>query len=339
MRLKTMGVRLVLASVPVLLPVGEAVAQEYFEGKTIELIIGYAPGSGNDLISRLVATHLGQYIPGRPTVVPINMPGAGSFLAASHLFHNAPSDGTAIGYISQTAATEELFGNEAVTFRTQEFNWIGRITPYNMLAVTWHTSEVKTFEDALEHSAIIGATGVGSAAYLYPFVMNNILDTQFEIVPAYEGTGAIQLAMERGEVEGVFSGSTTLKSQKADWLDQGLINILVQFRGQREAGFEDIPTILDVAPTEEDRQLLSLFTNEGEIGKGILAPPGVPDDVVEILRDAFNDMVSDPDFIRDAALVEVDVDPLTGDELQAMIDATFNTPPELVERAREMLER
>src|SRR5262249_13249270 len=161
---------------------------------------------GNDIYGRLIARHLGKHIPGQPTIIAQNMPGAGSFKAANYLFQAAPKDGTAIGYIAQTAATEELLGSPAIQFKTAQFNWIGRIGSYNNITIFWHTSGVTSIADTQKREATIGATGVGSAVYIYPNMMNKILGTKFKIVSGYQGTAQSSLAMERGEVEAVTMG-------------------------------------------------------------------------------------------------------------------------------------
>ena len=217
-----------LACVIILLT-NPAPAQENFAGKTVTLTVGYAPGSGNDIYSRLVARHLGKHIPGKPTVVTQNMPGAGSYKAANYMFAAAPRDGSMLGYISQTAATEELLGHSAVQFKTAQFNWVGRIGSYSNITIFWHTSKIKTIADVLKSEATIGATGVGSAVYIYPNMMNKVLGTKFKIVSGYQGTAQSSLAMERGEVEGVTMGWFPVKTTKPEWVREKKITFLVQF--------------------------------------------------------------------------------------------------------------
>src|SRR5262247_3335460 len=188
--------------------------EQFYRGKSIDVIIGYPPAGSNDTYARALARHLGKHIPGQPNVVPQNMPGAGSFKAANYLYQAAPKDGTAIGYISQTAATEELLGSQAIQFKTAQFNWIGRIGSYNNVTIFWHTSRIKTIADALKTESTMGATGVGSAVYIYPNMMNKVLSTKFRIVSGYQGTAQTSLAMERGEVEGVTMGWFPVKTNK-----------------------------------------------------------------------------------------------------------------------------
>jgi tripartite-type tricarboxylate transporter receptor subunit TctC len=312
-------------------------AQENFAGKTVTLTVGYGPGSGNDIYGRLIARHLGKHIPGKPNVVPQNMPGAGSFKAANYLFAAAPKDGTVIGYISQTAATEELLGTPAIQFKTAQFNWVGRIGSYNNITIFWHSSKIKTIADALKTEATIGATGVGSAVYIYPNMMNKILGTRFKIVSGYQGTAQSSLAIERGEVEGVTMGWFPVKTTKPDWVRDKKINFLVQFLTERHPDLPDVPTIVELARTPEEKQLFALFANDGEVGKAILLPPGVPAATVATFRKAFEAMNKDPDYIADADKLQLERDSLPGEKLQKLIETVMATPPAVVARAKSVL--
>ncbi len=312
-----------------------AVAQ--FAGRTVTLTIGYGPGSGNDVYGRLIARHLGKHIPGQPTVVPQNMPGAGSFKAANYLFQAAPKDGTALGYISQTAATEELLGSPAIQFKTAQFNWVGRIGSYNNVMAFWHSSRIKTIADTSTMESTIGATGVGSAVYIYPNMMNRILGTKFKIVSGYQGTAQTSLAMERGEVEGVTMGWFPIKTTKRDWLEQKKVRFLVQFLTARHADLPDVPTIVELARTPEEKQLFALFANDGEVGKAILAPPGVLPATVTQLRRAFDAMTKDRDYLADADKLQLEIDAMPGERLQALIESVMATPSPVVERAKSLL--
>jgi tripartite-type tricarboxylate transporter receptor subunit TctC len=314
-----------------------AEAQQSFAGRTITLTIGYGPGSGNDVYGRLIARHLGKHIPGQPNIVAQNLPGAGSFKAANYLFQAAPKDGTAIGYISQTAATEELLGSPAIQFKTAQFNWIGRIGSYNNVTMFWHTARVKTIEDALKTEATMGATGVGSAVYVYPNMMNKVLGTKFKIISGYQGTAQTSLAMERGEVDGVTMGWFPVKTNKRDWVEQKKINILVQFLNERHPDLPNVPTIVELARSPEEKQLFALFANDGEVGKAILAPPGVPAATVAMLRRAFETMTKDRDYLADADKLQLEIDAMSGERLQKVIETVMATPSSVIERAKAVL--
>jgi tripartite-type tricarboxylate transporter receptor subunit TctC len=329
----------VLACTAAIVACGPAVAepQQSFAGRTITLTNGYGPGSGNDIYGRLIARHLGKHIPGQPNIVAQNMPGAGSFKAANYLFQAAPKDGTSIGYIAQTAATEELLGSQAIQFKTALFNWIGRIGSYNNITIFWHTSGVNTIADVQKKEATIGATGVGSAVYIYPNMMNKILGTKFKIVSGYQGTAQSSLAMERGEVEGVTMGWFPIKTTKPQWVAEKKINILVQFLTERHADLPNVPTIVELARSPEEKQLFALFANDGEVGKAILAPPGVPPATVAMLRRAFDAMTKDREYLADAEKLQLEIDYMPGERLQKLIETVMATPSDVIERAKNVL--
>ena len=308
-----------------------------FAGKTVTLTIGYGPGSGNDIYGRLVARHLGKHIPGKPTVVAQNMPGAGSFKDAGFLYNAAPKDGTMLGYISQNAAVEELLGNPAVQFKTARFNWIGRIASYDNIIIFWHTSKIKTVADAMKEDATIGATGAGSAVYIYPNMMNKALGTRFKIVAGYQGTAQTSLAMERGEVEGVTMGWFPVKTGKQDWIKEKKISFLVQFLASRHPDLPDVPTIVELGRNDEEKHLFSLFANDGEIGKAVFLPPDVPAPVVVAYRKAFDDMVKDPEYIAETDKLQTEKDSMPGEKLQKIIEGVAATPRAVVERAKTLL--
>lgn len=312
-------------------------SERTFEGKTINLMVGYPPGTGNDIYARLLARHIGRHIPGQPKVVPQNMPGAGSYNAANYLYNAAPKDGTVLGFISQTAATEELLGSQAVQFRTAKFGWIGRISSYNLVSLSWHTSKVKSIADAQKTEASIGASGVGSSLYIYPNVLNKVTGARFKIVSGYQGSAQAFLAMERGEIEAVSTGWFTIKSTKKAWLEGNKINILVQYMVGRHPDLPNVPSIVELARTAEERQLLLLFANEGEVGKAIFAPPGLPASTLTLLRRAFDAMTKDREFVADADKLQAELDAMPGEELQKLIEGVAETPPAVVARAKSLL--
>jgi tripartite-type tricarboxylate transporter receptor subunit TctC len=336
---RKLGVAALASAAIVLVPSSgwAQIPDQTFAGKAITLVNGYAPGSGNDIIGRLVARHIGKHVPGQPRVIAQNMPGAGSYKAANYFYSVAPKDGTILGYIAQTAATEELLGNPAVQFKTAKFNWIGRMSSYNNVSIGWYTSKVKSIADAQKMESTIGATGVGSAVYIYPNVMNNVLGTKFKIVSGYEGTAQSALAMERGEVDAVTMGWFTVKSTHKNWIEGKKINIFVQFLMERHSDLPDVPTIVEFARTPEEKRLFQLFANEGDIGKAILTPPGTPANIVTMLRRAFDDMAKDPEYIADADKLQLERDPMPGEKLQKLIEAVADTPSATIEHAKLLL--
>jgi tripartite-type tricarboxylate transporter receptor subunit TctC len=324
-----------LATISLGAPVAEAQeSSSAFRGKSVTMVIGFGPGASNDFYGRLVARHIGKHIPGNPSIVPQNMPGAGSFKAANFLYHVAPKDGTAIGIVTQTLATEEALGAAGIQFKSAEFTWIGRVTSDSVVTFMWHTSKIKTIADAMTHEAPIGATGVSSTVTIYPVVLNAMTGAKLKAVLGYESSTAAMLAMERGEVEGASTGWGTMKITKQDWLRDKKVNIIVQYGPERHPELPDVPTAIELGKTLEDKQVLGLYANDASIGKSILAPPKVPTDRVKLLRAAFDAMVKDEEFLADVKQANAEFDPLSGEKLQAIVEQAAQTPASVRERAR-----
>jgi tripartite-type tricarboxylate transporter receptor subunit TctC len=310
--------------------------ENFYRGKSINLIIGYPPAGANDVYARMVARHMSKHIPGNPSIVPRNVPGAGSLLAASRIFNIEAKDGTTLGLLVPTIPLDEKLGNPAAKYRAAEFNWIGRMAPAPNVTFIMNTSAVKTINDAFEKVAVLGATGRSATNSIYPTVLNNVLGTKFKIVNGYEGSAAAMMAMERGEVEGHSSTFDSLKAVHPDWIDDKRVNIVVQYLLRRHPELADIPTSVDLARNDEQRAILSVVSSASEIGKFILTTPGVPAERVVALRRAFNAMVQDPEFISEAQRLRIDMLPLPGEELQRIVETVQNLTPELTQKVSAM---
>ena len=316
-------------------PSSESAAQstDVLRSKTVNLIIGAGPGGGIDLYGRLVARHIGKHLPGQPVVVPQNMPAAGSIAAANYIYNTAPKDGTAIGIMSQGIILNEVLGLRGLQFEVGKFNWVGRISSDVLVAFTWHTNKVKTIADAMTYETNIGGTGAGTTATQSPQLLNQVVGTKFKIVVGYPDTGVTMLAMERGELDGTSTGWGGLKSSRGDWVRQK-INMLVQMGTIRHPDLPDVPSWVDVAKTPDDKKLLWMFGINAEIGKSILAPPGMPQDRIEMLRSAFAKMLNDPEFLANVESAHMDYAPMNGWELQKVVVEAVTVPEALRERAR-----
>ena len=301
------------------------------DSKPVELIIGYASGGGYDAYGRLVARHLGRHLPGQPVIVPRNMPGAGSITAANFIYSLAPKDGTAIGIVTQTIKEEELLGTPGVRYEADKFTWLGRISPNVNLSITWHTSKVRTIEDAVKFEVPVASNAI---AGVLPTVLNNVVGAKFKLINGYAGSNDGMLAMERGETDGAMTTWDTLKASKPQWLADKKVNIVVQYTLERHREMPDVPTMLELAKTAEDRQLLELFSAASAIGRSLLAPPGIPADRTAILRKAFQLMIADPQFLADAEKMRLDIDDLSGERLQQVMADTKTLPPAVRARAR-----
>jgi tripartite-type tricarboxylate transporter receptor subunit TctC len=308
-------------------------AEEFFRNKQISLIIGYNPGGTYDLYSRLAATLLPRYIPGNPTIVPKNMPGVGSVKAANYLFGQAPKDGLTIGMIGQQLALTQALRDPTVEYDMRQFNWLGRFTPVVEVTVVWHTSPVKTIEDASKREATLAATSAGSTSDSMPGLMNRLAGTRFKIIKGYPGTSGSILAMERGETEGAHATVENLLFGKADWLREKTISVLVQYAQERHPAFPNVPAMVEFGRTTEDKQVLALFGSTAEIGRSLMTPPGIPADRLAILRNAFAAMVADPAFKAEIEKRNMEFGPMSGEELQKRIADTLDVPPTVVSRA------
>ena len=327
----------VLACAALLAPDASASAQgveQFYRGKTINFVIGNAAAGAPDVYARLVARHIGNYIPGNPKVIARNMPGAGGLVAANHVFNVAPQDGTTLGLMAPTLPLEETLGVAAAKYRASQFNWIGRLATNPNITFINNTSPVKNIKDAFDKVAILGATARSSTNAIYPFVLNNVLGTKFKIVTGYEGTAAVMLAIERGEVEGLSATYDGLKAQREEWLKTKKVNIVVQYLLRRHPELPDVPTSAEVAGTPEQAMILRTVSSASEIGKFVLTTPEVPADRVVALRRAFDAMVKDPDFLAEAIKLRVEIDPLTGVELQKIVSETQSIPADVIEKVK-----
>jgi tripartite-type tricarboxylate transporter receptor subunit TctC len=306
----------------------------FYRGKTVNMIIGYPPAGANDVYARLLARHIGRHIPGNPTVVPRNMPGAGSMLAANHIYNVAPKDGTTLGLLVPTLPLEEKLGSKAVKYQASGFHWIGRMAPAPNITFIVSTSPVKTIQDAFDKVAVLGATGRSATNAVYPTVLNNVLGTKFRVVTGYKGSADTMLAMERGEVEGHSATYDTLKAVHPDWIVQKKVNIVVQYTLQRHPDLQDVPTSSELARTPEQRQILRAVSSAAEIGKFVLTTPGTPADRVAALRRAFDAMTKDPQYIADARKLRVELGPLPGSELQKVIEEVGSLSPAIVAKVK-----
>lgn len=308
--------------------------EQFYAGKTIDFVIGYPPGGSNDTLGRLLARHLGKHIPGNPTIVPKNQPGAGSFLAVNTIFNVSPKDGTVIGIGAPTIPLDEKLGTQGVRFKTAELDWIGRLDSLVNMVFMWKTSPVKTFADAQKFQATLSGTGVGSTVSIYPTVMNNVFGTKFKLVMGYKGSSEAMLAVERGEVEGHSTSWTALKVAHPDWLRDRSVTILVQFALKRHAELPDIPTAIELARNDEERAILRAIMNATEVGTAFFTTPGVPADRLTALRRAFDATMSDAELLTDAQKMNVGVSPMVGEELQALVSEVSNLSPALLSKVR-----
>jgi len=309
-----------------------APAQEAFTGKTVTIHVGFGPGGGYDLYARVLARHLGRHLPGHPTVVVANMPGAASIRATNYIANVAPRDGTALGIVAQSIAEEQLLGVAGVSYDVTRLAFIGRIAANVEVTYVWHTAAVKTLADLRSTEATLAGTGPSSS--IYPHLLNAIAGMKWKVIAGYNTTSAAHLAMQRREVDGATSSLNTLKTTQRDWLDYGLIRILVQLAPQRSPELANVPAVVELAKTSEDRDVLAFYANSGTVGRAVIAPPGLPAERVAMLRAAFDATMKDAEFRAEIEATRLELDPMAGAELQALVEASTRVSGAVLTRAR-----
>jgi tripartite-type tricarboxylate transporter receptor subunit TctC len=313
-----------------------AAAQDFYQGKTVNFVIGYPVGGGYDTYSRLVAAHLGQHLLGHPSVIPVNMPGAVTIRATNYLYNEAPKDGTVVGMIDQAIYLNQILGTAQLRADATRFNWVGRIVGNSAVLYAWHLSPVKKIEDTFSRELIVAAGGVSSR--LNWQVLNTLVGTRLKLISGYPGTGEERIAMERGEIEAMSQPWPIIKTELAQWLTEKKISLLVQTGVDKNPGLTGVPRMIDLAKNDDDAALLKLFSTPSTIGRAVAAPPGLPPERVAELRRAFIETLSDPAFLRDVERAHLDLEPLAGDALQAAVASSGKFSPELIARAQRIAE-
>jgi tripartite-type tricarboxylate transporter receptor subunit TctC len=314
------------------LPARAESVEDFYRGKNVTLVIGYSVGGGYDLYGRLVARHLGKYIPGQPNIVPQNREGAGSMRAAIYIYNAAPKDGTVIGTFSRSMAVAPLL-NEA-PFDASKFSWLGSVSTDVNVCMTWNTSPVKTWDDMLAKPFKMGGLGAGADPDIFALMFKNVFGAKLQLVSGYPGTNDVALAMERGEVDGMCGLSwSTVKTRHGDWLAGKKVNIPVQAGLHKEGDIPNVPGVMDLAKSPEQAQIVRLLLASQEMARPFAAPPGIPDDRRRALVEAFDKTMKDPDFLADAAKMKADVDPVSADALESLLADVYKTPKDVVAKA------
>jgi tripartite-type tricarboxylate transporter receptor subunit TctC len=319
----------------------EARAQEgtgvEFRGKTLTVVASFEAGGPYDFYSRLIARHLGAHLPGQPAVVVQNMPGAGGLRGANYLYNVAARDGTVLGVVSQTVAVGQVLGTTpGIQYDARKYSWVGRINANVEVLHTWHASGVRSIEDVKRREVVVAGTGPTSSSVVMPRLMNELIGTKFKVVTGFAGPTSAQLALDRGEVEGIVKPWSSIKVGNADWLRERKINLIVQYTRERHRELQHVPTIVDLGQDETQKQIFALYAGGAALGTALLAPPGLPERTLAMLRRAFDAAMRDPALIAEVGKSGVDIDPLPGDELAKVVEATFRIAPDVLERARKL---
>lgn len=316
---------------------------DLFAGKQIALLIGTTAGGGYDVYARALARHMGRHLPGQPTLIPKNVPGAGGLTLANYLYNRAPNDGTEFATVQNGLPFEKLFqtlspeGKNAL-FDATKFRWIGSIAQSSYVTVTWHTASVKTLSDAMAKEIVLGASATSSDSYVLAMLSNRLLGTKFKVVHGYPGAAEVDLAVENGEVQGEAGKDwSTLTATRPAWIRDRKINILVQMGMNSHSELKDVPMAIELAKMPADRQVMEVVFAKFGMSRPFFAPPGISPERLSALRHAFDATMADPAFLVDAQKLGMEVNPVSGDAVEALVTRIMGTPPELAQRAREVL--
>lgn len=310
-------------------------ADVFYKTNRLTVVIGYTPGTVYDLYARSIARHIGKHLPGKPTVIAQNMPGAGSMKAANFIYGNAAKDGSQIATFARGLAMQPLLDDQGVQYDAMKLNWLGSPTTEVSVVFSWHTTPFKTVNDLLTREMIVPATGTGADSAIFPYVLNGVLGTKFKVVSGYPGATETMLAIERGEADGSAAMSWgNFASAKQDWLRDNKVNILLQLAFKKLALLPDVPLVMDLAKSNADKKVLELIFSRQSMAYPYAAPPGVPTDRLQALRQAFSATMKDPEFLADMQQQKLDLDPLGGDEMQALIRDAYASSPDVIARAK-----
>jgi hypothetical protein len=315
-----------------------AAAEDYFKGKTIRIIAGSEAGGMYDTFGRLVARHLGEHLAGKPTIVVNDMPGASGVRATNYLHEVAPKDGTVLATFNKSMPFYQAMGEGGIRFKAQEFSWIGALSQTNDTVAVWHTTGVKTIEDAKRREIVMGALSYIGTNWTYPVLLNALVGTKFKIVTGYPSGIAVDHAMEKGEVEGRGSNQwAAWKAIHADWVREKKIVPIVQVGLRKEPELPNVPLLSELAQNDEQRAMLQFVSEAAAMDGPLAAPPGVPADALRELRMAFNAMVKEATFRAEAERLSIDLGPLAGEEVARIVGSIMGASPATVEKVKTII--
>jgi len=326
----------VVAVLTLTAPARAQTVEEFYRGRSITVLVGFTAGGGYDLYARLLGRHMGRHVPGNPTIVVQNMPGAGSMKATQYVYGVAPKDGLTLATVSRGMVTEPLLN--AANFDPTKLTWLGTITSETSVCATWKTSPVKSWDDMFKREFSLGGSAVGADPDTFALIMRNVFGAKVKLVTGYPGGNDINLAMERGEVQGRCGWSwSSVKSTHQKWFDEKKFTILVQLALDKHSDLPDVPLVVDLAKNDEQRKILRLIFARQVMGRPFLGPPNIPPDRAAALRDAFMATMKDKDFLADTDKAQMEVNPVSGDRVQALVKEIYSTPPEIAQKAASFL--
>jgi tripartite-type tricarboxylate transporter receptor subunit TctC len=319
-----------------------AAAQEdvagFYRGKTIRLVVGIGVGSGYDINARLLARYMAAHIPGQPTIIVQNQPGAGSLTMTNQLYATGPFDGTVIGASFNGMPTTPQLQPQGARFDPNKLVWLGSTNRETQAMYVWNTAPAQKFTDVANTETLMGSQAPGSTQYDFPMLINAMFGYKFKVINGYEATPKIHLAMERGEVHGTLANWSTLKAINQNWVTEKKIRFLAQWALRKNPEMPDVPLIFEFAKNEADRQTLQFAVARLEYGRPFFLPPNTPADRASVLRRAFDATMKDPAYLAESEKLKIEVDPLSGEQVASLVEQVTRTPPELVDRVRKAME-
>jgi len=327
----------VLAALTAALPAKATQDQPFYKGKQIVMLIASGAGGGYDAYARTLARYMPKYIPGNPVIVAKNQPGAGGLIAANTLYNNTAPNGLTFAALTTGAGMDPLFGENAGRFDAQKFNWLGSIGKLENICVTWQNSPITRIEQAKSQEVTVSASGATGNSAIMPKIVNRFLGTKFKVIGGYTEGSGVTLALERGEVDGVCGMSySTLKTMRPDWFRDRKLHIILQIGLRKLKALPDVPSAIDLVSDPDSKKVLQLILIRQEMGRPFALPPGVPADRVAIMRKAFDATMKDPGFLAEAAKLQLEIDPLSGDEIATLLKTAYSAPKPIVAAAAQL---
>lgn len=311
---------------------------DFYQGRTIDMVVGTTPGNDFDYRGRLLARHMGRHIPGNPNIVARNMPGGGGVVAMNYLANVAPKDGSVLHMVFPAMGTQQAVGTVGINFDMRKFFLVGNTTDSPNVLVVWHTTGVRTIKDARKRSVVLGSAPGNTGTY-YANALNAMIGTKFRLVSGYPGGNEINLALERGEVDGRASNTwASWNETKPEWIREKKLNVLFQVGFKRHPDLADVPMMDELATNDQDRRTLEFFSASVAIARAVVTTPGVPPERVAALRRAFDATIRDPEFLAEAAKSNLDISPMPGEDAQKFSDSIINAPADVIARAKKFMD-
>jgi len=315
-------------------------AEQFYNGRTLIILVGVAPGGSFDLYARLVARHLGNHIPGHPSIVVQNKSGAGGMTAMNYLYNAEPRDGTVLDIVPPALALTQALRPSELQYDARKLNWVGRLTSINQIFYTWYTSPTKILADLQRRETLTAGTGPDADSVVFTTLMNELAGTRFKIINGYNETAAAMLAVERGEVEGVLRPWEGMKAgREQEWLANGKINLVAQFAMQRTSDLPQVGAVSELLETDQQRNILRFILSGNDVGRSLALGPGIPEDRVKVIQSAFRDMLDDADFRSDAAQLKLSLNPASAEALAKRAAETLDAAPAVIEIGRRYYPR